>query len=241
MTLALPASFNAFFGPRAGATVGAGSSGAVADAHAGIPVERLDHSIPLPHDAPDDWDTVYVSEIPLPPVGTGFAKLVCAPKVKVDKKAATGAPKPKVTTTGGEAIEGTITVHFVQEALPAMVAAAETLYPGSGPFSIRHPKAKMSHLSTIEIVAWGDAPDPDQFGEFTWVLHYLQVSLAAQNNAGGSAVSTAKKAKPAEAGDTGATGATAAEGGAALAASGAADPSLARKVKVDRSKGGANL
>lgn len=174
-------------------------SAASAAAIPGVAAALLDHSILPPFsdngstDGEDAWATVWVAEIPLPPVGMGKADLKTPIKIKVDKATKTGAAKPKVKNTGGEAIEGTITVKFGQVALPAMVAAAKTLYPGAGPFPIRHPKATMAQLDAIEIVGWSDAPDPDDYGEFTWVLQYLQVSMTAQNGSGsGSAVKTPK-------------------------------------------------
>lgn len=183
----------------------AASSGAAGAAHAGIDVARLDYSILPPFDdddgtgatpGADAWDTVWLGEIPLPPVGTGQATLKVPVKIKVDKASKAGAAKPTVKTTGGEAIEGTITVKFVQEALPAMVAAAVTLYPGAGPFPIRHPKATMAKLTHVQITGWADAPDPDEHGVFTWTLNYLEVSIAAQNGAGkGGAAKTPKVAK----------------------------------------------
>lgn len=183
-----------FFAPRSSSA----SSGAAGAAHAGVDVARLDHSILPPFsddgstDGEDAWDTVWVAEIPLPPVGTGQAVLKTPIKIKIDKTTKTGAAKPKVKNVGGEAIEGTIKVRFVQEALPAMVAAAATLYPGAGPFPIRHPKATMAKLDHIEISGWADAPDPDEHGIFEWTLTYVQVSIAAQNGKGGSGVKTPK-------------------------------------------------
>lgn len=183
-----------FFAPL---VKGAGSSGAPSGGVAGVAVGRLDYSIPAPHDdddtttGADAWDTVYLAEIALPPLGSGRAVLKCPIKIKVDKAAKTGAAKPAIKVTGGEAIEGTITVEFVQEALPAMVAAARTLYPGAGPFPIRHPKATMAKLEAVQIVGWADPPDPDPFGKFTWTIQYLQVSMAAQAGTGtGSGVAT---------------------------------------------------
>ncbi len=176
-------------------------SAASAAAHAGVDAARLDHSILPPFsddgstDGEDAWDTVWLGEIPLPPVGTGSSTIKLPIKIKIDKTTKTGAAKPKVKNTGGEAIEGTITVKFVQEALPAMVAAAATLYPGAGPFPIRHPKATMAKLDAVEISGWADAPEPDVFGVFTWTLQILQVSIAAQNGKGGSGVKTPKVVK----------------------------------------------
>lgn len=190
-----------FFAPT---SFSAASSGAPGNAHAGVDAQRLDFSILAPFDEDDGtgatpgadaWDTVWLGEIPLPPIGTGKADIKIPVKIKVDKAAKTGAAKPKVKNTGGEAIEGTITVRFVQEALPAMVAAAVSLYPGSGPFPVRHPKATMAKLDHVEITGWADAPDPDEHGIFTWTLNYLQVALDAQNGAGGSSVKTPKTAK----------------------------------------------
>ncbi len=188
-----------FFSP---ASFPGSSSGAPGNAHAGVALDRLDFGILPPFsddgstDGADAWDTVWIGEIPLPPIGTGQATIKIPVKIKVDKAAKTGAAKPKVKNTGGEAIEGTIKVRFVQEALPAMVAAAETLYPGAGPFPVRHPKAKMAKLDHIEITGWADAPDPDEHGVFEWTLNYLQVSLAAQNGAGGGgAAKTPKTSK----------------------------------------------
>lgn len=191
-----------FFAP---VSKGTASSGAVGGAVAGVDPLRLDYSI-LPPFADDDstagedaWDTVYVAEIPLPPIGSGSSKLTCPIKIKVDKASKTGAAKPIVKVTGGEAIEGTIAVTFVQEALPAMVAAAVTLYPGAGPFPIRHPLATMAKLDHIQITGWANPPTPDDHGLFTWKLEYLQVSIAAQNGKGnGSAVKTPKKSEPFE-------------------------------------------
>ena len=178
------------------------SSGAAGSAHAGVELDRLDYSIlpPFPDDdspdGADAWDTVWISEIPLPPVGTGQATIKTPIKIKIDKATKTGAAKPKSKITGGEAIEGTIKVRFVQEALPAMVAAAHTLYPGAGPFPIRHPKATMARLTHIQISGWGDAPDPDEHGIFEWTINYLEVSIAAQNGTGkGGAAKTPKVAK----------------------------------------------
>lgn len=190
-----------FFAPISKGSAGSGAPGG---AHAGVDDRRLDYSILPPFDdddgtdatpGADAWDTVFVAEIPLPPLGTGSASIVVPPKIKVDKKKSVGAVKPKTTTTGGEAIEGTITVRFCQEALPAMVAAAKTLYPGSGPFPVRHPKATMGKLENIQVTAWTDAPTPDAWGEFTWVIHYREISASAQMGKGGSAVKTPKDVK----------------------------------------------
>ena len=188
-----------FFAPIGSPSASSGAPGA---AHAGVDVARLDYSILPPFsddgstDGADAWDTVWLAEIPLPPVGTGQAVLKVPVKIKVDKATKTGAAKPKVKRTGGEAIEGTIKVRFVQEALPAMVAAAVTLYPGSGPFPIKHPKATMARLTHVQIVGWADAPEPDEHGIFEWTLNYLEVSIAAQNGTGaGGAAKTPKVAK----------------------------------------------
>lgn len=188
-----------FFAPLSFGSAGSGAPGA---AHAGVELDRLDFSILPPfsddgsEDGADAWDTVWLGEIPLPPVGTGQAVLKTPIKIKIDKATKTGAAKPKSKITGGEAIEGTIKVRFVMEALPAMVAAAMTLYPGAGPFPIRHPKATMAKLSHVQISGWADAPDPDEHGIFEWTLNYLEVSIAAQNGTGkGGAAKTPKVAK----------------------------------------------
>ena len=184
-----------FFAPI---TKGSGGSGAAGNASAGVDVSRLDYSIPGPFGdddsdtAEDLWDTVWLGDIPLPPVGTGHAELVCPPKITPDKKKGVGAKKPKVTIVGGEGIDGTITVKFVQEALPAMAAACKTLYPGGGTFPIKHPKATLAQLKNVQITSWGDAPDPDAYGLFTWVIHFHEVSPPAQAGTGKSGVKTSK-------------------------------------------------
>lgn len=157
---------------------------------ADLPVAFVD-----PYENPDEEDTVWIAEIPLPPVGTGRATLkLPPPKAKLPATAAVGKAHPKIRKTGGEPSEGTITIEASSEAGPAIHAAAQTLYPGSGPFPIRHRKARLSRIEHVMIESWDDAPNWTG-DRWTWVIHVKSVKIQIQNGKGApGAVKTPKAA-----------------------------------------------
>jgi hypothetical protein len=168
--------------------------GSTPDAHVGVEDDALDFTIPGPHEDADLWDTVWFDKIPLPPPGMGKCHIKVSPETKTDKKGGAGKAKPRQSKTGGEATKATIKVTFIEEALPAMVAAARTLQVGSGPYKVRHPKADMASLREVTIEKWKDAPDPDTHGEFTWEFDVIELVPDAQTGTGGKAATTTPKA-----------------------------------------------
>lgn len=157
---------------------------------ADLPVAFVD-----PYENPDDEDTVWLADIPLPPPGTGRATLkLPPPKAKLPATASIGKSHPKIRKTGNDAAEGTITIEASHDAGPALHAAAQTLIPGSGPFPIRHRKARLSRVEHVMVESWDDAPNWTG-DRWTWSVHVKSVKLAIQNGKGGAgAVKTPKAA-----------------------------------------------
>jgi hypothetical protein len=159
-------------------------------------------NIPNPHDTPDPWDTLEFDgaevEHVWPPETNEETKqygLVewgeFTAKVKVDKKKKVGAAKPKVTTTGGEAIDFSFTIVVVQstEALAAVAPILDALRPGAGPFGLkRHPWAALVSITDFIIESVKLAPPSN--GEIRTSYSCTQVDKDAQANKGGSVVKT---------------------------------------------------
>jgi hypothetical protein len=153
---------------------------------------RLDNTIPTRREDPDLWDTAYLSEIPLPPVGTGQAVVKFKPRAKVDKKAGAGKKAPRVTVAGAEPTDGTIEITAGPAAWPAIVAASKSLVPGSGPFPLRHPKATLANAQSVMVEGWEDAPDLDEYDIVHWTINVTKYEQAAQTGAGGKGVAAHK-------------------------------------------------
>lgn len=161
---------------------------------AGVDPADLSPAFIDPYDHPDDEDTVWISNIPLPPVGTGRAKCKFPPKAKLPTTGGAGKSHPKVRKGGGEVVDWTISIEASKEAGAALEAAAVTLFPGSGPFPIRHRKARLAHVTHVMIGDWEDAPD--WTGEkWLWTIHGKSVKMPVQNAKGGGTPSVVKTPK----------------------------------------------
>lgn len=154
---------------------------------------KADFSIPSPYEEPDLWDSVKFKSLDdkdewlLPPPGMGHVEVEAGPEANIDTKGGAGKPAPRQTKVGGKAVEGKITIHWIDEAWPYILAACRALSPGSGPWSVWHPKLDIAGVSEIEIAKWEDAPSETAEEGFagTWTLNYKQIVPSAQSGKGG--------------------------------------------------------
>lgn len=152
-------------------------------------------SVPLPSEDPDAWDLLPINGRSYPPQddqgrSTGIATVKFSPKAKLDKQAGAGAPKAKVKKTGAENTKIAIGFKFNEAALPAMMALANDLQPGSGPHTIGGPKAKAAKVDRFQVESWDDAPGPMGDGWIGFSLQCVEVKASAQNGAGGGPAAT---------------------------------------------------
>lgn len=160
-------------------------------------------SIPDPSTNPDPWDTLSFDgaevEFVWPPETNEETKQygliewgAFTSKIKIDKKKKVGAPKPKVTTTGGEAIDFTFTIVVVQtqDALDAVAPILDALRPGSGPYGLkRHPWAALVSITDFIVESVSFSPPSD--GALRIAYTCTQVDKDAQAGKGKSVVKTA--------------------------------------------------
>ena len=167
-------------------------------------------NIPNPHDTPDPWDTLQFDGAEVdhvwPPETNEETKQYGLVewgefeiKAKIDKKKKAGAAKPKVTTTGGEAVAFSFVIVVVQssEAIDAVAPILDTLRPGAGPFGLkRHPWAALAKIDDFIVEAVKLSPPSD--GQLRISVSCVQVDKDAQANKGGNVSNTPASEKEAE-------------------------------------------
>jgi hypothetical protein len=167
-------------------------------------------NIPNPHDTPDPWDTLKFDGAEVdhtwPPETNEETKQYGLVewgefeiKAKIDKKVKAGAAKPKVTTTGGEAVAFSFVIVVVQTsaAIDAVAPILDTLRPGAGPFGLkRHPWAALAKIDDFIVESVKLSPPSD--GQLRISVSCIQVDKDAQANKGGNVSSTPASEKDAE-------------------------------------------
>jgi hypothetical protein len=111
-------------------------------------------------------------------------------KAKIDKKAKSGAAKPKVSKTGGEGIDFSFTLVVIQsdDALESVAPVVDALRLGSTWALKRQPDAALVGVTDFIVESLEVAPPSD--GVKRYVYSCTQIDQDAQNGKGANATST---------------------------------------------------
>jgi hypothetical protein len=110
---------------------------------------------------------------------------------KIDKKAKSGAAKPRVTQTGGEAVTFSFTLriaYHIPEALTTVQPILDKLRPGAGPFEFNHPWAAFDGIRGFLVESVERFPPED--GELRVTIGCVEVNPDAQSGKGGNVTKT---------------------------------------------------
>jgi hypothetical protein len=155
--------------------------------------------IPSPDEKPNAWDTLTFKQgktaYMWPPVDNEDYGVVkwspFKPTAKIDKKAKSGAAKPRVTQTGGEAVGFSFTLRIpshIQEAIDSAMVVLDKLRPGAGPFEFDYPWAAFNSIRgfLVESVEFS----PPEGGELLIAVSCIEVNPDAQSGKGGNVTKT---------------------------------------------------
>lgn len=110
---------------------------------------------------------------------------------KIDKKSKSGAAKPRVTQTGGEAVSFSFTLriaYHIEEALTTVVPVLDKLRPGAGPYEFNHPWAAFDGIRGFMVESVERFPPED--GELRVTVECVEVNPDAQSGKGGNVTKT---------------------------------------------------
>jgi hypothetical protein len=153
--------------------------------------------IPSPVGNANAWDTLAFKEGKVPftwPADDEHGEVVWSSfksAAKIDKKAKSGAAKPKITQTGGEAVTFSFTLKIaydIPEAMTSVAPVLDKLRPGAGPFSFDYPWAAFDGIRGFLVESVERFPP--EGGELKVTVSCVEVNPDAQSGKGGNVTKT---------------------------------------------------